>query len=149
MALKLVTLFWLLLFELLFKLIEGVETPPPVEFVLEEELFKLLLVFELLFEELFELELTAWPVTKPCKISDRFLALAYFNLKTFKPPKRSAEGTSSISIILRKRLRVLGSPLIKIRLVRASATIRTREPAKSFAAPVALIASNCLIISSA
>ena len=125
----------------------------PLEFELDDELlfpFKLLVLFELeLFEPLFELELTACPVTKPCRISDKFLALAYFNLKTFKPPKRSAEGTSSISIILRIRLRVPVSPLIKIRLVRASAIIRTRAPAKSFDAPVALIASSCLIISSA
>ena len=49
----------------------------------------------------------------------------------------------------RRRLRVLVSPLSIIRLVRASATTRTREPAKSFEAPVALIAVNCSIISPA
>ncbi|KAF1019118.1 MAG: hypothetical protein GAK29_04006 [Acinetobacter bereziniae] len=143
-----------MLLELLFKLIPGVEILLLPELEFEEELllllFKLLVLLELLLvEELLEFELTACPVTKPCKISERFFALAYLSLNTFRPPKRSADGTSSISIILRIRLRVPVSPLIKIRLVRTSAIIRTRAPAKSLDAPVALIASNCLMISSA
>src|SRR5690606_1621161 len=97
----------------------------------------------------FELLLTACPVTKPCKISARFLALAYFRRKTFKPPRRSAAGTSKVSIIWRTRFRVAGSPLIIIRLVRLSAITRTREPRTSLAPPVAVMDSISPIISSA
>ena len=136
------------MFELPFRLIDGVE----IELPFEPEVFELefwLLPIKLLigFDELEELlllfdEETACPVTRPCKISDKFFALAYFKRKTFKPPKRSAEGTSSISIMWRMRLRVSGSPLTKIRLVRLSAIIRIRAPLKSLDAPVALIASS-------
>ena len=106
----------------------------------------IVLLFEL-FDE-FVLE-TACPVTKPCKISDKFFALAYFKRKTFNPPNRSAAGTSKVSIILRIRLRVAVSPLMIIRLVRLSAMIRIRDPFGSFDAPVELIDSNSPIISSA
>ncbi len=51
--------------------------------------------------------------------------------------------------MLRIRLRVPVSPLIKIRLVRASAIILTREPVTSFEAPVELIDSSSPTISSA
>ena len=90
---------------------------------------------------------TACPVTKPCNISAKFFALAYFKRKTFNPPRRSADGVSKVSIIWRMRFRVCVSPLIIIRLVRLSAIIRTRAPFKSFADPVEVIDSNKPIIS--
>ena len=112
-------------------------------------LLKLLVLLLLLLLFALALLLTACPETRPCNISAKFCALAYFKRKTFKPPKRSAAGTSIISIIWRMRLRVAVSPLIIIRLVRLSATMRTREPLTSFAAPVELIDSSKPMTSSA
>ena len=152
LPLNVVILFWLALLLFEFKLIlEPVLLFEPLFDV--ELLFIKLFMVELVFEEDDPLDEsvdeTACPVTKPCKISAKFFALAYFKRKTFKPPKRSADGTSNISIIWRIRLRDAVSPLITIRLVRLSAIIRTRAPFKSLAAPVELIESNKPIISSA
>ena len=149
---KLLMLFSFGLFEPEFRLIPE-EAPMDELLELEFELFSRLLMALLeLDDELDEPELeldTACPLTRPCKISAKFFALAYFSRKTFNPPKRSAGGTSSISMVCRMRFRDCISPLIMMRLVRLSAMMRTREPFKSFEAPVEVMASNRPIISSA
>ncbi|WP_271650967.1 hypothetical protein, partial [Escherichia coli] len=70
--------------EVPFRLIAGVEIEAPFEpDVFEPEFWLLPIKLLIGFDELDELLLlfdedTACPVTKPCKISDKFLALAYF-----------------------------------------------------------------------